>query len=138
MNIEIITPDGVHKDIAINKFPAMEGWDIQANFRRFAASDDKEFRKAYTMEILGYAEVVIGPTTKMPFKTAAVIENHLGSWQNIERVFNEVMMQNGIDPKTHADTPHYWDKVGEQIAIAIVAKCSELVGPALEAMNKTE
>lgn len=131
MNIEIQIPGQGVREIAIEKFPAMDGWDIQERFIRFAASTDKEFRREYTLEVLSYAKVVMKDGGDLPLSTDALINNHLGSWENVRTVFEEILRQNGIDPKTHADTPHYWSEAGHQMAVAFIAAASELIGPAL-------
>jgi len=139
MNIEIIVGNGT-RSIAIEKFPAMDGWDIQEQFIRFAASQDKEFRRAYTLEVLSYAKVVQADGGNLPLSTDALINNHLGSWENVRTVFEEVLKQNGIDPKTHADHPHYWSNAGNEMATAFIAAASSLIGPALNmaSQNKAE
>jgi len=136
MNIEITTPFGV-KLIAIEKFSAMDGWDLQEQFIRFAASTDREFRRAYTLEVLSYAKVVQEDGGELPLSTDALINNHLGSWENVRDVFEEILSQNGIDPKKHADRPDYWSAAGAEMASSFLAATSSLLGPALN-MVKTE
>jgi|SRR5579864_964457 len=131
MNIELRTPQGTIKVIAIEKFPAMDGWDIQERFVQFAASHDKDFRREYTLEVLTYAKVVQADGGNLPLSTDALINNHLGSWENVRDVFEEVLRQNGIDPKTHADTPQYWAKAGSEMATSFIASVTELLGPAM-------
>jgi hypothetical protein len=135
MNIELTTPIGL-KVIDIAKFPAMDGWDLQEQFVRFAASTDREFRRAYTLEVLSYATVLMDDGGRLPLSTDALINNHLGSWENVKAVFEEVLMQNGINPKTHADRPTYWSDAGAQMATAFIASTSELLGPAFEMLTK--
>lgn len=140
MNIEIVVGNGM-RTIAIEKFPAMDGWDIQEKFVRFVAATDKEFRREYTLEVLSYAKVVQEDGGNLPLSTDALINNHLGSWENVRTVFEEVLMQNGIDPKKHADNPHYWSAAGHEMATAFLAAASEMMGPALAMMvanNKAE
>lgn len=134
MNIEIIVGDGI-RTISIEKFPAMDGWDIQERFVRFAASTDKAFRRDYTLEVLAYAKVVQADGGDLPLSTDALINNHLGSWENVRTVFEEVLKQNGIDPKTHADQPHYWANAGHEMALAFIAATSELIKPALSMLD---
>lgn len=137
MNIEITTPTGEVKTISIEQFPALDGWDIQQKFIDFAASSDKEFRRAYTLEVLAYASVVMDAGARtQPLTTAALISNHLMSWQNVQLVFEETLRHNGIDPKTHADQPHFWSKAGAEMAVAFVAEVSQLLGPAMQILNK--
>ncbi len=136
MNIEITTPFGI-KLIAIEKFSAMDGWDLQEQFIRFAASTDRDFRRAYTLEILSYAKVIQEDGGELPLSTDALIDNHLGSWENVRDVFEEILSQNGINPKTHADRPDYWSAAGAEMASAFLAATSSLLGPALN-MVKTE
>lgn len=136
MNIEITLPSGEVKSIVIGKFPALDGWDIQQRFIEFAASSDKDVRRAYTLEVLAYAQVVQSSDRTLPLTTNALIDNHLGSWQNVQRVFEEVLQQNGIDPKTHADQPHYWAKAGNEMATSFIAEVSQLLGPAFQMMKQ--
>ena len=132
MNIELRTPQGQIKLIAIERFPAMDGWDIQEQFIQFAASRDKEFRRAYTLEVLRYAHVLQDDGGSLPLSTDALINNHLGSWENVRDVFEEILRQNGIDPETHADKPDYWAKAGSEMATSFIAAASNLMGPAME------
>lgn len=133
--IELISAQGKVKQIRIRHFDALDGWDIQSRFYDFAASTDKAYRRAYTMEILSYATVVF-EGRELPLKTDALIDNHLETWKNIELVFNEVLTFNGIDPHTHADQPSYWSKAGAQMAISFIAEASKLMGPAIEIAAK--
>jgi hypothetical protein len=119
------------RDIEVRKFAAMDGWDIQAKFIEFATSSDRETRRAFTLEVLSYATVHHNDS-KLPLTTDALIDNHLGSWENVKKVFEEVLMANGIDPKTHADNPNYWQKAGAEMAVAFIAETTKLIGPALE------
>lgn len=135
MNIEITTPQGEQKTIIIGEFPALEGWDIQAKFVEFAASHDKDFRRAYTLEVLSYSFVEIVKGQNVPLKTSALIDNHLGGWQNIKRVFEETLLHNGIDPATHADQPMFWDKAGAEMATSFIAELTRVFGPALDAIT---
>lgn len=137
MNLEITTPSGP-KSIAIGKFPAMDGWDIQERFITFAASHDKDFRREYTLEVLAYAHVDLPNGTKLPLSTDALINNHLGTWENVKEVFEEVLKQNGINPSTHADKPNYWSNAGAEMATSFIAAASELIKPAMELMNRKE
>lgn len=117
-------------EVDIRKFPAMEGWVIQQDFVKFAETDDMEFRRAYTLRVLSYASVISG-SVPMPLSTDALIDNHLRSWENVKAVFEEVLMVNGIDPKTHADRSEYWERVGQKLAIAFIAEASKILGPGL-------
>jgi hypothetical protein len=135
MNIEISMPGGEVKTVSIGQIPALDGWDIQQRFIEFAASSDKELRRAYTLEVLAYAKVLIADR-ELPLATDALIDNHLGSWQNVQKVFEEVLLQNGIDPKTHADQPHYWAKAGNEMATAFIAEVSLLLGPAFQKIQE--
>lgn len=130
MNLELTHPDGEKRTIEIGLFPALDGWDIQQRFVEFAASHDKAFRRAYTLEVLAYA-TAINKGARMELKTAALITNHLGNWQNVERVFEAVLEHNGIDPKTHADRPVFWEKAGAEMATAFIAEVTRIMGPAL-------
>lgn len=131
MQIEIVTPRGEVKTIAIAYFPALDGWDIQARFLEFAASTDKVFRKAYTMEVLSYTRVIVRDQ-ELQLSTDALVDNHLCSWQNVQRVFEETLRFNGIDPETHADKPYFWSRAGEEMAIAFLAEVTKMLGPALQ------
>lgn len=133
--IELINSKGVAKQVVIERFAALDGWDIQSRFRDFAASTDRVFKRAYTMEILSYAKVHF-EGLEYPLSTGALIDNHLETWINIELVFNEVLKFNGIDPTTHADKPAYWENAGAQMAISFIAEASKLMGPALEIAGK--
>jgi len=129
--IELINSQGVAKRVIIDRFDALDGWDIQSRFRDFAASTDRAFKRAYTMEILSYATVEFNGM-KLPLSTSALIDNHLETWSNIELVFNAILRDNGIDPDTHADKPAYWENAGAEMAISFIAEAAKLMGPAIQ------
>ncbi|XAO36684.1 hypothetical protein WP1_045 [Pseudomonas phage WP1] len=56
------------------------GWlGPPAPFRRIRCQPDSDFRRSFTMEILGYAKVLLGDDDAgIPLTTAAVISSHLG------------------------------------------------------------
>jgi hypothetical protein len=124
-------PNGEIRTIIVSHFKAMEGWEIQHRFIEFAASGDKDYRRAYTFEVLAFAKVVVNER-ELPLSTDALIDNHLQTWQNIQMVFEEILLFNGIDPKTHADNPNYWAKAGEEMAISFMAVMTQLMSPAVE------
>lgn len=130
--IEIISSQGQVKQVVFNHFSALDGWDIQSRYYDFAASTDKDFRRAFTMEVLSYAKIVF-EGRELPLSTDALIDNHLETWTNIQLVFEGVLRKNGIDPETHADKPSYWSKAGAEMAIAFIAQASTLMGPGLAA-----
>lgn len=135
--LELPIQDGTTK-VQISTFPAMTGWDLQRQYITFAASDaknDRDFRRAFTLEILTFAKV-LKDNREIPLTTDALIDNHLQTWENVERVFKAVLLQNGIDPDTHADRTNYWAKAGGEMAVAFIAECSKLMGPAFESVAK--
>lgn len=129
--MEIIGKNGTVKQITIEHFSALDGWDIQRKFIEFAASTDRHTRRTYTLEVLSYAKISVGDNM-LPFSTDALIDNHLETWENVEKVFEAVLMENGINPNTHADKPHYWASAGAEMAVAFIAEASKLIGPAME------
>lgn len=128
--IDITDNKGAIKTIKIGRFKAMDGWELQSRFVSFAASTDKDFRRAFTMEILAYASI-IDSAGEIPLITDAVVDNHLQRWENVREVFEAILTENGIDPATHANNPSYWAEAGNQMAMAFLAACSELVEPAM-------
>jgi hypothetical protein len=124
MNIELCTPNGTVRRVAIEQFGAMDGWDIQERFVRFAASKDAKLRKEYTMEVLKYATILTADGGKLPLTTDALINNHLGSWENVRDVFEEVLRQNGIKPAEHCRRANYWVDAGSAMATSFVAEVS--------------
>ncbi len=135
--MEIKDRQGQTKHIELHHFGALDGWEIQMRFLDFAASQDKVFRRAYVMEVLEYAKLILGENA-IPLSTDAVIDNHLQTWENIQLVFEAVLRHNGIDPSTHADKPHFWANAGAEMAVAFVSKAVDLLGPALSVMQKQE
>lgn len=129
--IEITGRDGKIKAVTLSQFKALDGYDIQLRALDFLASTDTAFRRSFVMEILGYAQVD-SDGVWMPLSTSALIDNHLETWQNIERVFEAVLSHNGIDIHEHANKPHFWANAGAEIAVGFVAKVTDLLGPAVE------
>lgn len=129
--MEITKNDGKKRNVIVNKFSALDGWDIQSDFVKFAASSDKDFRRAFTLRVLSYAKVMID-TNEFPLITDAMIDNHLQKWENVEAVFNAVLLENGIEADTHAMKTRFWSDAGAEIAISFMAEVSSLIGPALK------
>lgn len=129
-----INVNGQIKAIKTDLFAALDGWDMQRRFVEFAASTDPDVRRKYTMDVLAYAKVVAADGHEIPLSTPALIDNHLGTWQNLQTVFDEVLARNGINPNEHANKSHFWAKAGEEMAIAFIAEASKLIGPAMEMM----
>jgi hypothetical protein len=124
MNVELSMPNGQTRRISIERFGAMDGWDIQERFVRFAASKDKVMRREYTMEVLRYAKVLTNDGGTLPLTTDALIDNHLGSWENIRDVFEEILRHNDIDPKEHCHRANFWADAGSDMATSFVAAVS--------------
>jgi hypothetical protein len=128
--LEITNAAGQHRFVRIAKFAALDGWDIQQRFIEFAISHDKAFRKKFAVEILRYATVVNGDL-EIPLITDALVDNHLQSWQNVQLVFEAVLMDNGIDPKTHAERPNYWADAGAIMAATFIEEVYKWTHPAV-------
>lgn len=136
-HIEIQVANDEVKFIDIELFDALSGWEMQRRFVEFAASRDGHYRRAYTLEVLRYAKVRNGDK-HIPLTTDALINNHLQTWQNVEAVFEGVLLANGIDPKTHANNPDYWVQAGAEMAIAFAAEAVKLIGPAIVAIDQSK
>lgn len=132
----ITLPNGDTKNIRISLFKALDGWDIQNKFIDFAATTDRTIRREFTLEVLSYAHIVYGDQ-EIPLITDALIDNHLQTWENIQVLFNEILMRNGIDPETHAEKANYWDAAGATIAVTFIAECTKLMGPAMGTFVKS-
>lgn len=129
--IKLELASGESRAIAIGRFAAMDGWDIQHRYLEFVSTSDKQLRRAYTLEVLGHANIIIGDA-RLPINTVAIIENHLQSWEAVDAVFRAVLEHNGINPDTHAERAGYWESVGGEIAVAFIAAATKLIGPAME------
>lgn len=130
----ITLPSGEQREVKISLFQALDGWDIQNKFIDFASTQDRALRREFTLEILSYAQVMVDGNG-IPLSTDALIDNHLQTWTNVELVFNEVLMRNGINPQTHAEKPNYWTNAGAEMAIAFIAETTKLMAPALAAID---
>lgn len=132
---EFFDAQGKTAHLDIKKFAALDGWDIQRRYISFAASDprrDKDFRREFTLEILSYVTVVKEGGQVIPLSTDALIDNHLGSWENVELAFKSALSENGIDPDTHANRANIWADAGAEMATSFIAAASQLIGPAFE------
>jgi hypothetical protein len=133
MIIKITNSRGVIP-IKIERFSALFGWDMQRKFIEFAASTDREFRKKFTMEVLGYCKV-LNDERELPMITDALIDNHLETWQNIKFVFESILKDNGIDPETHANKSDYWTTAGQEMASAFISEATQLIVPLMRKPN---
>ncbi len=129
--MEIVQNDGKTRNVVISKFSALDGWDIQSDFVKFAASSDKDFRRAFTLRVLSYAKIMI-ESNEFPLVTDAMIDNHLQKWENVEAVFNAVLHENGIEAESHAAKTRFWSDAGAEIATSFMAEITSLIGPALK------
>ncbi|QDH49605.1 hypothetical protein KYLE_49 [Pantoea phage Kyle] len=137
IEVDVHGPDGTEKRrIKIHRMGAQEGWEAQRRFIEFAMSKDPAFRKEYTFEILAFASVVRDGSDDLPLNTPTLIENHLQNWRNLEKVFNAILMDNGIDPSTHAEKDHYWMNAGGEIAAAFIQQTIDMLGPLLKDAGK--
>lgn len=130
MNSVEIDVRGETRQVRIEKFPAFDGWMIQSSFLDFAASTDHHYKRQYILQVLSYAKVELNGRD-IPLTTDALIDNHLDTWENINKVFEAILMANGIDPKTHANKPGFWSDAGATMAISFMAEITKLMGPAL-------
>ncbi len=110
------------KQIRFLKFPALEGWDIQDRFAAFANSTDATTRRAYVLRVLGFVRVLIGQH-ELPLSTAALIENHLCTAENIGIVFAATLAFNNIDVNAAANRSDYVTAIGNEIATSFVSAC---------------
>jgi len=133
--IEIVSSQGKVKNITIQNFSALDGWEFQRRFIEFASTTDPKIRRAYIMDVLSYAKVEFDDLV-YPLSTDAMIDNHLEHWKNIVIVFEGILMQNGIDPKTHAESPSFWSNAGAELAVGFLAETTKLMGPAMEMMQQ--
>ncbi len=120
MIFELATPDGAHKAISVARLSALDGWLLQEKFVRFALSDDPKFKRDFTFEVLSHTKVLQKDGGSLPLSTDALVQNHIGSWENLRDVFEVVLTHNGIDPKTHGQRSHYWTMAGEQMAASFM------------------
>jgi hypothetical protein len=121
MIFELQMPTGEVKAISVAKLSAIDGWTLQEKFVRFALSDDAKFRRAFTFEVFSHAKVLQADGGSLPLSTDALIQNHIGSWENVRDLFESILVHNGIDPKTHGQRSHYWTTAGEQMAASFMA-----------------
>lgn len=127
--------DGTKTLVKIFDVPALDAWDLQADYTEFMRSTDKTLRRNFTMRVLSFATIVL-EETELPLRTDAIINNHLRTWTGIKKVFEAVLIRNGIDPETHAERPNYWSNAGSEMAVALVAEASKLIAPAFQMLEK--
>jgi len=125
--VQLTLPNGTPKRIAIERFGAMVGWDLQERFVKFAASKDGKMRKEYTMEVLKYATVLTADGGTLPLSTDALINNHIGSWENVRDLFEEILKENGINPQEHARRANFWVDAGQDMSTSFVAAVSAAI-----------
>lgn len=127
--------DGSKTLVKIQDIPALDAWELQADYTEYCLTTDKISRRAFTMRVLSFASIVL-EETELPLKTDAMINNHLRTWVGIKQVFEAVLFRNGINPATHAEKPHYWSNAGAEMAVAFVAEASKLIAPAFSMLEK--
>lgn len=127
--------DGSQVLVKVGLIDALDCWELQRGYTEFCITDDPKYRRAFTMNVLNYATVLI-EDTELPLKTDALINNHLRDWKTLQDVFHEVLIKNGINPETHAKQPNYWSKVGAEMAVSFVAEASKLIGPAFALLEE--
>ncbi|WGN90792.1 hypothetical protein [Burkholderia phage vB_BglM_WTB] len=135
MNLQLDGNNG-KIDVTITKFPALVGWEMQNDFREFVRSNDKAFRRAFTFAVLEYARVIRNGQEQL-LKTDALVNNNLETWQNVERVFTEILRYNGIEADTFAAQMENWaEQAGSKLAVYFIASMGDLIGPAMDALKQ--
>lgn len=118
----------------VRHFPALTGWEIRRQYREFLESKDSGFRMAFTVTVLSHAVITTtmdGQQEDIRLSDPDTINRLLGSWQNVETVFNAVLGYNGIRADAAEAERRRWQVAGEDMAGSFLAAVSSMIGPAL-------
>ncbi|WP_438394842.1 hypothetical protein [Caballeronia sp. DA-9] len=139
--IEIALRNGKKCSVLIAEFNAIEGWEIGKHLILFnqsgASTDDVKFRHAFLVRVLSFASVKVGGAT-VPLSSAALIDEKLERWTNVEKVFNAVLSANGLDVDSAALQSEVWERAGEKIAASFISAATSLMGPLLDLKARVE
>ena len=118
--------DGTVKVVTFHVFPALLGFDIEQGYQtQYVEQSDRHTRRAFIASILAHAEL---DGQRLGSEEAI---NTLGSWRNVEAVFNGVLAYNGIalEPR-----PEPWLSMpgGSVLAAALLTR---VWGVAAEELN---
>lgn len=135
--LEIVTESG-KRQIRLLKFGAMDGWELKHQLKEYTESKDSGFRINFTMAILSYTEVINEDNTSTRLSNPALVNAALESWENLELVFNTVLLHNNIDVKMAIERNKQWIFAGQEMATAFIAATTEYIKPVLEAFNEAK
>lgn len=116
--------------VVIDRFPALEGYEISRAYRNFAMSKDAAFRRAFVLDVLKYATV-----GTVQLDTPEIINNALETWRNVERVFYAALESNDIDRQLEEEKANYWAVAGADLAASFIAASAKLLLPLMQSME---
>jgi hypothetical protein len=121
--LEIETPAGIKK-IAIQRFSALDGWDIHTHFTRFADSKERKDRRQYVFRVLSYARVLTNKKgVEIPLSTGALVDNHLYTAENVGKVFEAILSYNGMTPEQSAQLSDYKNTCANHMTTSFLTQC---------------
>jgi len=132
-------PGEVVRDIAglrvrIERFPAMDGFDLRRRTQEHAETKDRAIRRDFTIEVLSFAVVIASDGEETRLNSAEVINSVCADWTVLEAVFFAVLERNRIDPTSAEFHMKCWQFAGGEMAERLVATLVRLSGPAVEAI----
>ncbi len=122
-----ITTSAGTKQVKIERFPALDGYEISRAYRDYVMSKEPEFRRAFVRQILSYASV-----EETTLDTTKAIDNLLENWRNVEKIFLSVLQVNNVDTHLEEEKNNYWNSVGETLAAYFIAGSARLMLPLLQ------
>jgi hypothetical protein len=134
--ITISTSQGETKRIKLNKFAAMDGWEIKRQTREYTESTDPKFRNYFTLIVLSYAAILGEGDSFIMLANSDIVNESLESWMNVEIVFDAVLAYNNIDHAFKEERNKQWKFAGEEMAASFLAATSYMMKPAIESFSK--
>lgn len=124
-----IQTDSGDKTVHLAVFPAMDGYDIRKRLPDYHDSSkmDGAARRSYLIGVCSYAFVMEGED-KVYLASQEAINEKLGSWVNLDRVFAEVLNFNGIDPYFSELDRMRAELQGAHMATGFAATATRLLG----------
>jgi hypothetical protein len=116
--------------VRMERFPALEGYEISRAYRNYVSSKDPDFRRAFVLGVLQYATV-----DDISLVSVEVINIKLETWRNVEKVFYAVLTGNDIDIELEEEKTNYWAIAGADLAASFIAASAKLMLPLMQAME---
>ncbi|MBC8640173.1 hypothetical protein IAG25_25410 [Caballeronia sp. EK] len=111
---KVIELENPARRVEIARWSALQGWDMRAAAIDYAVTDVRDRKMDFTMEVLRDATV-----DGKPLDSREAVDALLVRWQDLKRVFDEVLAFNDVDIEVKEYVSAEVSAMGVKMAIAM-------------------